>query len=104
MPLKPGDHTLTMTYREDGALLDKIALTPYPFGPAALEAKEAAARRSFKEAVGARFKTGVGVSHRVIQDATNAELINKHFQILTPEDCTQTSDLRQDMFRLLSHW
>ena len=28
--LKPGEHTLTMTYREDGALLDKIGITTYP--------------------------------------------------------------------------
>jgi hypothetical protein len=35
--LKPGEHMLTMTYREDGALLDKIAITTYPFGPSGLE-------------------------------------------------------------------
>lgn len=36
--LKPGEHKLTMTYREDGALLDKIGITTYPFGPSGLEA------------------------------------------------------------------
>lgn len=35
--LKPGEHKLTMTYREDGALLDKIGITTYPFGPSGLE-------------------------------------------------------------------
>ena len=36
-PLKPGEHTLTMAYREDGALLDKICVTSYAFGPTGLE-------------------------------------------------------------------
>jgi GH35 family endo-1,4-beta-xylanase len=43
--------------------------------------------RSLKEAVGARFKLGVGVSHHVIQNEEDADLIRKHFQILTPENC-----------------
>jgi hypothetical protein len=38
--LKPGEHTLTMAYREDGALLDKICVTSYAFGPAGLEGIE----------------------------------------------------------------
>ncbi|NND96219.1 MAG: glycoside hydrolase family 10 [Pirellulaceae bacterium] len=91
MTLKPGDHTLTITYREDGALLDRIALTTYPFGPAVLQAiqKEADAHkdRSLKNTVGKRFKIGVGVGHQVVQDSEDAALIRKHFQILTPENC-----------------
>nr|WP_235952334.1 PVC-type heme-binding CxxCH protein [Crateriforma spongiae] len=43
--------------------------------------------RSLKAAVGDRYKIGVGVSHRVIDDPASAELIQKHFQILTPENC-----------------
>lgn len=31
--LTAGDHTLTITYREDGALLDKICITTYMYGP-----------------------------------------------------------------------
>ena len=31
--LKAGDHTLTLTYREDGALIDKIGITTYVYGP-----------------------------------------------------------------------
>ena len=34
--LKPGEHQLTIAYREDGALLDKICITTYPLGPQAL--------------------------------------------------------------------
>ena len=34
--LKGGDHTLTMTYREDGALIDKIGITTYVYGPTEL--------------------------------------------------------------------
>ena len=46
LELEPGDHTLTMAYREDGALLDQIGITTYPFGPAGLEsaASEAESR------------------------------------------------------------
>jgi hypothetical protein len=40
IPLKPGQHTLTIAYREDGALLDSICITTYPFGPASLESND----------------------------------------------------------------
>lgn len=46
--LEPGSHTLTMTYREDGALLDKVCITTYPFGPEALKGAQAGAERSLK--------------------------------------------------------
>ena len=39
MELKPGAHNLMMTYREDGALIDKIGITTYPFGPSGLESR-----------------------------------------------------------------
>ncbi len=45
------------------------------------------AQRSLKDAVGPRFKIGVGVSDRVIEDRDDAALIRQHFQILTPENC-----------------
>jgi GH35 family endo-1,4-beta-xylanase len=44
-------------------------------------------RRSLKEAVGNRFKMGVGVSHLAAEEPRDAALIRKHFQILTPENC-----------------
>lgn len=44
-------------------------------------------RRSLKEAVGERFKVGVGVSHFAVQNPEDAALIRQHFQILTPENC-----------------
>jgi hypothetical protein len=31
--LTAGEHVLTITYREDGALLDKIGITTYVYGP-----------------------------------------------------------------------
>ena len=40
-----------------------------------------------KEAVGDRFKIGVGVSHRVLQQPEDAALLLQHFQIITPENC-----------------
>ncbi|TWT29388.1 Endo-1,4-beta-xylanase B [Posidoniimonas corsicana] len=45
------------------------------------------AGRSLKEAVGPRFKLGVGVSHRTLRVPEDAELIRRHFAILTPENC-----------------
>lgn len=39
--LKPGEHTLTIAYREDGALLDKIAITSFRHSPEKLGAKKA---------------------------------------------------------------
>jgi len=42
---------------------------------------------SLKDAVGHRFKLGVGVSHVVVQQPEDAALIRQHFQILTPENC-----------------
>ncbi|EMB17801.1 Glycoside hydrolase, family 10 [Rhodopirellula europaea 6C] len=44
-------------------------------------------KRSLKEAVGDRFKLGVGVSHRILTNEGDAALIRKHFSILTPENC-----------------
>ncbi|MCS7470009.1 endo-1,4-beta-xylanase [Stieleria sp. ICT_E10.1] len=81
----PGKHTLTIKYRENGALLDRIGITTYPFGAHALDAAEA--EPTLKDAVGKRFKIGVGVGHRVVQNAEDAALIRRHFQILTPENC-----------------
>ena len=44
-------------------------------------------RRSLKDAVGNRFKLGVGVSHRVVGNPDDAALIRRHFQLITPENC-----------------
>ena len=43
--------------------------------------------RSLKEAVGERFKVGVGVSHLVVRNPQDAALIRQHFHVLTPENC-----------------
>lgn len=43
--------------------------------------------RSLKEAVGGRFKIGVGVGHDVLQNPEDAALIEQHFEIITPENC-----------------
>lgn len=39
--LTAGDHTLTIAYREDGALLDKVAISSFSFGPFELGDREA---------------------------------------------------------------
>ncbi len=39
--LKPGTHTLTIAYREDGALLDKLAITTFRHSPDKLKDKDA---------------------------------------------------------------
>ena len=46
-----------------------------------------------KEAVGNRFKIGVGVSHRVLQQPEDAALIRQHFQIITPENCMKPQSI-----------
>ncbi|KAA5538648.1 glycoside hydrolase family 10 [Roseiconus nitratireducens] len=83
--LDPGKHTLVIKYRENGALLDKIGITTYPFGAEGLEAAHVAP--ALKDAVGKRFKIGVGISHQVIENPEDVALIRQHFQILTPENC-----------------
>ena len=52
--------------------------------------------RSLKAAAGSRFKMGVGVNRRVVQDADDAELIRKHFQILTPENCMKPQGIHPE--------
>jgi endo-1,4-beta-xylanase len=49
--------------------------------------------RSLKEAVGDRFKIGVGVSHFSVQSPEDAALIRQHFQILTPENCMKPQNI-----------
>ena len=83
--LQPGEHSLTITYRENGALLDTIGITTYPFGPAGLVSKKVVPK--LKDAAGSRFIIGVGVSHQVLHNPDDAELIGRHFHILTPENC-----------------
>jgi GH35 family endo-1,4-beta-xylanase len=43
-------------------------------------------RRSLKSAVGDRFKIGLGVRERVLEQPEDTALIRQHFQILTPEN------------------
>ncbi len=50
-------------------------------------------RRSLKEAVGDRFKIGVGVDFRVVEQPEDAGLIRQHFQILTPENCMKPQSI-----------
>jgi GH35 family endo-1,4-beta-xylanase/lysophospholipase L1-like esterase len=49
--------------------------------------------RSLKEAVGDRFKIGVGVGHLVLRNPDDAALIRQHFQILTPENCMKPQSI-----------
>lgn len=51
-------------------------------------------RRPLSEAVGERFKIGVGVSHRVLEEPADAALIREHFQILTPENCMKPQGIQ----------
>jgi hypothetical protein len=39
--LTAGDHTLTITYREDGTMLDKVGITSFAYGPEELGDEEA---------------------------------------------------------------
>lgn len=54
------------------------------------------ASRSLKVAVGDRYKIGVGVSHRVLQNPDDAALVRQHFQILTPENCMKPQGIHPE--------
>ena len=57
--------------------------------------------RSLKVVAGSHFKIGVGIGHKVLKNADDAELVQKHFQILTPENCMkpQGIHLEEDRWR-----
>ena len=46
-----------------------------------------------KEAAGDRFKIGVGIGQRVLEQPEDAALIRQHFQILTPENCMKPQSI-----------
>ena len=50
-------------------------------------------RRSLKDAVGDRFKIGVGVGHQVLEQPEDVALIRQHFQVLTPENCMKPQSI-----------
>jgi len=41
--LTAGEHTITITYREDGLMLDKVAVSSFAYGPEELPAEDVAA-------------------------------------------------------------
>ncbi len=49
--------------------------------------------RSLRQAVGGRYKIGVGVSHSVVQNPEDAALICQHFDIITPENCMKPQSI-----------
>ena len=49
--------------------------------------------RSLKAAIGDRYKLGVGVSYRVVEDPVDGNLIQQHFQIITPENCMKPQQI-----------
>ncbi len=49
--------------------------------------------RSLKDAAGNRFKIGVGVGQRVLEQPADVALIKRHFQILTPENCMKPQSI-----------
>ncbi len=50
--------------------------------------------RSLQGAIGDRFQIGVGVGVDVLKNPEDAELVKKHFQILTPENCMKPQGIR----------
>ncbi|MGC6457846.1 MAG: endo-1,4-beta-xylanase [Akkermansiaceae bacterium] len=53
-----------------------------------------AEERSLKKVAGDRFKIGVGVSHRVLENPDDAVLIRQNFGILTPENCMKPQGIQ----------
>lgn len=58
-------------------------------------------RRSLKDAVGERYKMGVGVSYRTLRNRADAALIRQHYEILTPENCMKPQQVHpaEDQWR-----
>src|SRR5690606_25659564 len=50
--------------------------------------------RSLQAAAGDRFKIGVGVGHRVVQNPDDLALILEHFEVLTPENCMKPKSVQ----------
>lgn len=57
------------------------------------KAKHTTQANTLTDAAKARFKIGVGVSERILSDTQSANLINQHFQILTPENCMKPQSI-----------
>ncbi len=104
MNLKPGDHTLTIAYREDGALLDTINVTTYPFGPAALEAENAKGaavpRSSQPHAAWERTDENSREAHRQLVTKAKQGTIDVYFQ----GDSITRRWGATDYPQLLDHW
>ncbi|MCD0462424.1 endo-1,4-beta-xylanase [Roseiconus lacunae] len=96
--LKPGSHSIVIKHREDGAMLDQILVTTYPFGAEGLESTTINFP-ALKDAVGQRFKIGVGVSHQVIGNPKDVTLLRRHFQIVTPENCMKPQGIHPEEHR-----
>ncbi len=62
--------------------------------PAVSEEPGTAGKASLAEAAAGRFAIGVGVSHAILGNPEDAELIKKHFQILTPENCMKPQGIQ----------
>lgn len=61
--------------------------------PSAQQPSDSVLDTTLKEAVGERFKIGVGVGEATLHDRPSAALIRKHFQILTPENCMKPQSI-----------
>ncbi|MFK7770080.1 MAG: PVC-type heme-binding CxxCH protein [Mariniblastus sp.] len=57
-------------------------------------AKKELGLRSLKDVTGNRFQIGAGVGVNVLENTEDVELIKKHFQILTPENCMKPQGIR----------
>ncbi len=82
------------TLQDRRNMLNQLAITKVrPGRNSNLSAQPEPDRRSLKEAVGDRFKIGVGVGHQVLQQPEDAALIRQHFQVLTPENCMKPQSI-----------
>ena len=101
--LEPGEHSLTIAYREDGALLDKIAITTYPFGPVGIEAlkKEKTDKRSGPNHKPLpRDDANSREAHKQLLQKTKQGQIDVYFQ----GDSITRRWGATDYPRLLAHW
>jgi GH35 family endo-1,4-beta-xylanase len=92
---RPNNEPVVFTTSQDRQNTpDQLGITKLRPGRGSnLSARPEPDRRSLKEAVGDRFKIGVGVGHQVLQQPEDAALIRQHFQVLTPENCMKPQSI-----------
>lgn len=96
----PGEHKLTLKYREDGALLDKIGITTYPFGAEVFDKMNSRAQSSTSHRPLPRMDANSREAHKQLVAKTKQGTIDVYFQ----GDSITRRWGATDYPKLLAHW